>query len=303
MSQASQTRKVSPYLVLAGGVLAVSSASTLIRFAQTEVPSLAIAAWRMTLAALGLALPAWRFCRAEWRALDRRAWAWLVGAGFFLAVHFAAWITSLAMTTVAASVVLVTMNPLFVGIASWLILHERLERNTVLGILLGIGGAVAIALSDAQAGGAHRLAGDVLALLGALAASSYFMVGRHLRPRLSLIGYVFPVYAMAAVWLMLFAGFNQVPLSGYSPRAWLWLVLLALGPQIVGHSTLNWALKHLTATFVTLAVLGEPLLSALLAWGLFHEVPSPLTLVGGGLVLAGIVVGSQKATTEEPTDA
>ncbi len=298
MTRSSQVRSFSPYLVLAGGVLAVSSASTLIRFAQAEVPSLGIAAWRMTLAALGLVLPAWRFCRAEWRALDRRAWAWLVGAGFFLAVHFAAWITSLAMTTVAASVVLVTMNPLFVGLASWLIFRERLERTTVLGIALGIAGALAIALSDAQAGGAHRLTGDILALLGALAASSYFLVGRHLRPRLSLIGYVFPVYAMAAVWLMLFAWLNHVPLTGYSPRAWLWLVLLALGPQLVGHSSLNWALKHLTATFVTLAVLGEPLLSALLAWGLLHETPSSLTLLGGGLVLAGIVIGSPKATAE-----
>ncbi len=294
MSRSSHTLEVSPYLVLAGGVLAVSSASTLIRLAQAEVSSMAIAAWRMTLSALILAWPSWHFSRAEWRTLNRRAWAWLFAAGFFLAVHFAAWITSLAMTTVAASVVLVTMNPLFVGLASWLVFHERLKRNTALGIGLGIGGALLIALSDAQSGGTHRLTGDLLALLGALAASSYFLVGRHLRARLSLLGYVFPVYAMAAVWLMLFAGLSRVPLAGYSPRSWLWLILMALGPQVVGHSSLNWALKHLTATFVTLAVLGEPLLSALLAWLLLHEVPTPMILAGGGLVLAGIVLGSRR---------
>lgn len=295
MTGVSRSTKVSPYVVLAGGVLAVSSASTLIRFAQAEVHSLAVAAWRMTFAALLLALPAVSLCRAEWRALDRRAWAWLFGAGLFLAVHFAAWITSLAMTTVAASVVLVTMNPLFVGLASWLIWHERLKRDTVLGIALGIGGALLIALGDAQSSGAHRLIGDALALLGALAASSYFLVGRQLRARLSLLGYVFPVYGTAALGLMLFALFNRVPLSGYSPRAWLWLLLLALIPQVIGHTTLNWALKHLTATFVTLAVLGEPLLSALLAWGILHETPPLLTLLGGGCVLAGIVLGGRAA--------
>lgn len=289
------SRGVSPYLVLGGGVLAVSTASTLIRLAQAEVSSLGVAAWRMTLATLMLALPALALCRTEWRTLGRREWLWLGAAGFFLAVHFAAWITSLALTTVAASVVLVTMNPLFVGLASWLILRERLQRATVFGIGLGIGGALLIALGDAHAEGTHRLVGDALALLGALAASSYFLVGRHLRGRLSLLGYVFPVYGMAAVWLMLFAALNHVPLWHYSPRSWLWLVLMALGPQIVGHSSLNWALKHLTATFVTLAVLGEPLLSALLAWGILAETPPPLTLLGGACVLAGIVVGSRAA--------
>ncbi len=106
--------------------------------------------------------------------------------------------------------------------------------------------------------------------------------------------------------LLLFAALTRIPLSGYSPRTWLWLVLLALGPQILGHSSLNWALKHLTATFVTLAVLGEPLLSSLLAWWILHEVPSLFTLLGGACVLAGIVMGSRAigdGTGSQPDDA
>ncbi len=284
----------SPYLGLTVGVLAASTASTLIRLAQAEVGSLAVAAWRLTLATLILAPLAFATRRAELRTLRRREWALALIAGALLALHFATWITSLALTSVAASVVLVSTSPLFAGVASHLILKERLTRPVVVGLVIAIVGSAIIGVGDAGMG-AHRLTGDLLALVGALAVAGYFLIGRRLRARLSLLGYVFPVYGSAAVILMGLAAAAQVPLSGYSPISWLWLLLVALIPQIVGHSSLNWALRHLTATYVTIASLGEPIGSTILAWLLLDEPPTLAALVGGALILTGITIASRPA--------
>ena len=281
-----------PGVGLVIGVVAVSTASTMIRLVQSEADSLAVAAWRMALAALILAPFALTARRAELRSITRREWGLALGAGSLLAIHFAAWITSLALTSVAASVVLVTLYPLFVGLASHLFMQERLSGAMVAGLLIATAGSVVIALGDVGKG-THRLLGDLLALAGALAAAGYFLIGRRLRARLSLLGYVFPVYSMAAALLLITAALARVPLTGYSPGGWLLLLALALVPQIVGHSSLNWALRHLSATYVTLVVLGEPVGSTLLAWLVLHEVPGVTALIGGGLALIGIMVASR----------
>ncbi|MCS7282532.1 MAG: DMT family transporter [Anaerolineae bacterium] len=282
-----------PVLALVVGVLAASTASPIIRLAQEEVNSLAIAAWRLTLASLILAPITLTTRRDELRALRREDWLLMVGSGVLLAVHFATWISSLAYTSVAASVVLVSTSPLFVGLGSYLLLKERLSGWLVAGLIVATAGSVIIGL-DALGEGTHRMTGDLLALAGAISVAGYFLVGRRLRARLSLLAYVFPVYSVAAVTLMAVAALARIPLSGYPPIHWLWLLLLALGPQITGHSSLNWALRHLPATYVTLAVLGEPIGSSILAWIILREVPSVLTLVGGAVVLAGIAVASRE---------
>jgi drug/metabolite transporter (DMT)-like permease len=209
-----------------------------------------------------------------------------------LAVHFAAWITSLALTSVAASVVLVTTSPLFVGLIAHLFLKEPISRPLALGMLLALVGSVIIGVDDVEVG-THRLTGDLLALVGALAAAGYFLVGRRLRAGLSLLGYVFPVYGTAALVLMVVALIAGVPLMGYAPSTWGWLLLLALIPQIVGHSSLNWALRHLPVTYVSLSVLGEPIGSTLLAWWVLNERPALASVVGGSLILAGLVVAGR----------
>jgi drug/metabolite transporter (DMT)-like permease len=169
----------------------------------------------------------------------------------------------------------------------------------VAAILVAMVGSVLIGLGD-LGDGAHRLWGDVLALLGGLSGAGYFLIGRRLRARLSLLAYVFPVYGTAAVALMaamLLSGLPRVP---QQPQTWLWVLLMTLGPQILGHSSLNWALRYLSATYVTIATLGEPIGSALLAWWLLGERPSPWAVVGGALILAGIGVASY---TERPAKA
>jgi len=275
------------------GVSMVSSAAILIRLAQGEgLVSLQIAAWRLTLATLILApvvlITGWR----ELRSLTLRDLGAVLAAGAFLALHFASWIQSLAMTTVAASVVLVLTSPLFVALASTLLLGEALGRRVVLALVVSMVGSVLIGVGDLGKG-SHQFLGDLLAVVGAIAAAGYFIIGRRLRARLSLLTYVVPVYGTAAVLLMGILAFTDVSIVSHTPRGWLWLLLLAIGPQILGHSSLNWALRYFSATYVTLATLAEPVVSTLLAWWVLGEIPSLWALGGGGLILAGIVLASR----------
>ena len=290
--------KLPPALGLVLGVLAVSTASTFIRLAQDDVPSLAVAAWRLTFASLLLAPLAFAMCRREWRLLDGRAWALLALSGAVLAVHFHTWIVSLAMTSVAASVVLVSTNPLFVAIISHTVLGETLTRRMTAGLLVAVTGSAIIGFGDLDAG-THMLLGDLLALIGAVAVAIYLLIGRRLRARLSLLGYIFPVYGIAALVLMVLAVVSGVQLSGYPVQAWLWLALVALIPQIVGHSSFNWALRHLPATYVSLAVLAEPIGSTLLAWAFLKESPTLVTTLGGVLILIGIGLAVRNPNTGE----
>ncbi|MEA3308524.1 MAG: DMT family transporter [Chloroflexota bacterium] len=290
-----KTNRISAYLVLVIGVLAVSTASTLIRLAQAELTPLAVAAWRLTLASLILAPFALMRRRAEWGALSRRDWGLLLASGLLLAVHFAAWITSLALTSVVAAIVLVSVNPLFVGLLNYLLWREKLPRPILWGMLLALVGAVVIGLDDLGLG-THRLRGDFLALLGALTVAGYLLIGQRLRRRLSLLGYVFPVYATAALALMAFALLRATPLTGYAFHSWVWLLLLALIPQLIGHSSLNWALRDLPATYVSLSTLAEPLCSTLLAWLILSEAPPMVSFLGGVLVLLGLVLARKRVS-------
>lgn len=291
------------YALLLGGILAVSTASIFIRFAQAQAPSLVIAALRLSFASLALAPLALTRQRAELARLSRREVLLGLLSGIFLAAHFATWISSLEFTSVASSVVLVTTTPLWVALAAPLVLKESIQRGVWLGMALALAGGILVALSqDSAAGaGARPLWGNFLAVSGAWAAAGYLLIGRHLRERLSLIAYIFIVYGMAALTLlgvMLAAG--QTPF-GYSPAVYGWLVALALIPQLLGHSTFNWALGRLPASFVSITLLGEPVGSIILAFLILKESPSGLELAGGACILLGIFLASAQPPAQAKT--
>jgi drug/metabolite transporter (DMT)-like permease len=298
------TRHAGAYVVLTIGVAVVSTASILIRFAQAEgVPSLSIAATRLGLAVLVLLPLAWVRARGEIAALASRDLALALASGAFLAIHFWSWITSLEYTSVASSTVLVTTNPLWVGLASVVLLREKLAAPAIAGLGLSLLGmlmtfvaepAVAMPAPDAALG-------NGLALVGALCASGYLLVGRALRARVSLIAYVALAYASAAILLCFAALFTGAPLLGHTAPAWLFLVLLAVGPQLIGHTTFNWSLRHLSATFVALAILGEPVGSAILAWLILGEGFTPIQLAGFALLLAGIFLAARGEAPKMPS--
>lgn len=298
-SPSTTKHSIPPALVLTIGITATSMASTFIRLAQGTMSSLSVAAWRLTIASIILAPFALTTCRDAWRKLTRREWLLAIASGLILAVHFYTWITSLALTSVAASVVLVATTPLFVGVISHFALKERLTRAVTVGMAIALIGSIVIGLGDVGVG-THRVAGDLLALAGALAGAGYLLIGRHLRTRLSLLAYIFPVYGTAAVALMALALLSDVSLNGQPALTWLWLVLMAVFPQIVGHSSLNWALGHLPTAFVALALLAEPIGSTLLAWIVLHEPPAPSAIIGGLLILAGIEVATAKKLPVQP---
>ncbi|CAN5804906.1 DMT family transporter [soil metagenome] len=287
-------------LAMAAGVLAITWAAVLVRWA--DAPAISIAFWRMALATACLgaycALARVRFWRA-WRGID---WWSGAGAALLLALHFGFWISSLDYTSVAASGVLVSTQPVFVAILGRALLDEHPSRAAWAGIALAIAGTVVIAGAD-FALDRRALLGDLLALLGAVWISGYYVLAKVLRASKDLVPYVTVVYAMTAGWLLIGALASGSELAGWGPGTWAALGGLALGPTILGHSSLNYALRYMPAFKVNLAILGEPIGAAAWAWLLPSERPGAATCVGGALVLGGIFVTLERRAVREPLTA
>jgi drug/metabolite transporter (DMT)-like permease len=297
---------VAPYVLILIGIAAVSTASILIRFAQVYASSITIAAFRLGLAAL-LLLPYTLYgYSSELKSFSRSDLGFTLLAGFFLAIHFGVWITSLEFTTVANSVVLVTTTPLWVSLMAPIFLRERTPRIAFLGMFIALLGGVIIAFSNVctwfPAGvhcsqmvgffGTRSLFGDFLALLGAIAAAAYLMIGRHIRRKVSLTPYVFLVYSAAGFFLVLAMLIIEGIPPIYPTRVYGWLIALAVVPQLVGHSIFNWSLKYLPTGYVSINLLGEPIGTIILAYIFLSETPSGVKLIGAILILAGIGITS-----------
>ncbi len=271
------------YPRVALGIVAVSFGAIFARLAGEATP-FAIAAWRLTLAALFLA--PFAIFRTK-RTVDRRSLLWCVASGGALAIHFVLWISSLEQTTVASSVLFVSTHPIFVGLGSVLLLRERLSRPLLAAIALAVIGGGLIGFGDFRFGGS-ALRGDLLALGGGLMAAVYFLIGRRVRRTVALVEYVSITYGTAAALVLLLCAATGTPILGYAPTTYGYLALLAFVPQLIGHSTINWALKRLSASRVSVFVLGEPVCSAVLAIPFFGEIPGRLNLMGAAIILVGI---------------
>jgi len=280
-----------PYLTLFIGVLAVSFAAIFIRLA--EAPPLVIAAYRLTLAAAVL-IPVALFKSGEGlRRLSRRDWLLMLLASVFIALHFGLWITSLSYTSIASSLILVTSHPAFVAVISYFLWGERLNRLTVGGIVLAMGGVVVINYGGFTLG-SGAVFGDLLALVAGLAMGAYLIIGGQLRTRIGLLNYLTVIYSGAALILLLASVGSGYSLFGYSMSTYIMLVLLALVPQLIGHSSLNLAVRLVPVTLVSVAILGEPVGAVLLGWAILAEIPTASEVVGGLLVLGGSFLGMRR---------
>ena len=276
-------------------MIAVSTSAIIIRFAFQAANthslgfSLLLATSRLTLAALFL-LPT---CYSS-QPITARSWRYGILAGFCLAIHFAAWISSLAYTSIAASTALVTTNPVWVALISWLWLKEMPQRKTVLGIVVAITGGLLIAHSSAEPtdpGSQGPLIGNLLALAGAWAVSVYLLLGQAAqRQGLDLHRYMAIVYTTAALLLLPIPPLLGIAYLGYSPPVYGWILLLALIPQLVGHTILNWSLRWISPTRLSLAILFEPICASVLAYLLFGERPLIGVLMGGFVVVVGVTI-------------
>ena len=272
-------------ILLLLGIIAVSTASIFIKLC--DAPALIIATYRMVIASLIL-MP-WASYQKVWRGWEKKDVAWLIFSGILLSLHFASWIASLKYTSVASSVVLVTTHPIFVGIGSLVFLKERLGLNLIIGIGLSVIGSGLIGYGD-MALSKEALMGDGLAILGALAASGYFLVGRKMRKNQDLLAYIFPVYSTAGLVLIIVSLLFQQPFFGYSSTTYLLFFLLAIVPQLIGHTTFNWALKYLPASMVAITILGEPIGSTILAYFILGEGLTFWKILGGVSIFIGILI-------------
>jgi len=287
--------------ILTVGVLSLSTAAILIRLANAAADdrtlgfSLVLAASRLTLAALIL-LPTWP--KIQWRTLQPGALLYAAAAGTCLALHFALWITSLSYTSIAASTALVTTNPIWVAILSAVWYGEKPGRMRVAGIAIALLGGAAIGLGDMSAAreGSNPLLGDCLALMGSWAVSLYLLLGREAQRRgLGIGGYVAIAYTTAAIVLLPLPFAFQASYSNYPSNVYVYILVTAILPQLIGHTSLNWAVLWISPTLVTLAVLFEPVGASFLAYLLFHEMPTPAVLAGAGVLLCGVAIAALRS--------
>lgn len=273
---------------LGAGVVVLSFASIIIRV--TPAPSIVIAAGRLAVATLVLTPFYWARFPARRVELKGIPVLPVLLSGVLLAVHFTLWIESLKRTSVASSVVLVAMNPIFAAALSPFLLREKVSRRAALAVMLGIAGAVVVAGPQLSSGAGTS--GNLLALGGAACAAGYLMAGRRVRPRLSLLSYIYIVYGVAAVLLlaMMLAGGHSF--GGHKWQVYFLIGLLGLGPQLIGHTSFNWALRYVPAPTVAMAVLGEPVGTTILAWLLLRQAPTWYEAVGGAVICAGIYLAA-----------
>lgn len=282
--------RVHPYAAMTLGILAVSTGAIFARLA--DAPALVTAAYRVGLAVVVLAPLTWFTARQELCSLSRRDLALAVLSGFFLALHFAFWISSLDYTSVSNSVVLVNTNPLWVGIMTPFLTGDRLRPLMIVSILISVAGGVLIGAGD-LAVGTQVLWGDLLAILGGICAAAYLLLGRNLRSHLSLLAYVTVCYGSAALILWGLVLALGLPLAGFTTGTWASFAGLALVSQVMGHTSYNWALKWCSAGLIAISLLGEPVISSILAFFLFDEGFTALKLLGGGCILASIYIAAR----------
>ena len=283
------------YISLVIATLAVSWAAILIRLAGAD--PIATAFYRMALAAALLAPFALPGFIKSIRKLSSSDLLRLVASGIVLGLHFALWISSLSYTTISNSVVLVATQPFFVAIVESCIWKERISRPAMLGMFFALVGMIIISGADFQLGGNH-LYGDMLALGGAFCAGIYLLLGRKIRQNLCNRHYIFPVYAIAAITILIIAFAKQTPLTEFSGKVWLIFLVLALVPTIIGHSLYNFLLKFVRAQLVAITILGEPIGATIFAALIFAEYPNQPTYIGGIMILVGIFLALWRAKSD-----
>lgn len=279
--------KLQIIIVMSFGLLAISSSSVLTKLCTA--PAFTIALYRVGIASLFYFGVARVTGGPLHQVFDRSRLRLAILSGMSLALHFATWISSLSYTSVASSVVLVVTSPVWVAIGSYIFLKEPPQKLMLLGIVITLTGTVIISGTDLSLS-PERLLGNVLAIAGAIFAAVYFLIGRKLRADIDTFQYVTVVYASAALFTILIILFTNTPVWGFSNTTYIYLIAIAAFPQIVGHTSFNWALKYFSATSVAIVTLGEPIGASILAWIFLGERITMLQFIGGCVVLLGVTL-------------
>lgn len=278
---------VHPYIPIVIGMISISFSAIFVKLAQAE--SGAIAFYRMLFTVLIL-LPAFIKNRLhELKLLYQRDWLFSTVAGIFLALHFIFWFESLRYTSVASSTVLVTMQPLFAFIGTYLFFKDSITMKTLLSGVIAILGSVLISWGDFRLSG-NALFGDILALIACVLVTAYFLFGQEVRKRVSLITYTMVVYSISTICLFFYVFIKGESFGPYPLMTWVWFLLLAIIPNLLGHSLFNWSIKWVSTNVISIAVLFEPIGASILALFIFGEKLTASQIIGGLIVILGLML-------------
>lgn len=275
----------SKYIVLAGTFF-TSLSSIIIRF--SEAPALVISAYRMLFTSLMLLIPVVINNRSEFKKITKKEYMLCTVSGIFLAFHFASWISSIKMTTVANSTILVSCSPIFVALANYFISKEKLGRKMAVGISMSLAGTIIIAMGSSKEAASNMMLGNILAFLGAIFVAGYLVIGGIARKNLSAGIYVFIVYSVSTAVLFIMCIISETPIYPYSSKEFLLFIALAFFCSILGHTVYNYMVKYVSSTMISVSTLSEPIFASVLALLIFREIPSIYTLIGGMIIIAGI---------------
>ncbi|MBM2810207.1 MAG: protein of unknown function transrane [Chloroflexi bacterium] len=278
-------------------VVAISTSGILIRL--TASPPLVTAANRLLLAALILLAIALIWQRQDLRSIDRRRLLLIGASGLLLGLHLALWTTSLFWTSVASAVLLADTHPVLVALAARAFLRERTGLGVWAGIGLTLAGSAIIGAGDLGEG-ARALAGDAMALGASATFAGYLVIGRSVRPGLGLAAYTGLVYGAASIALMAAASASGASLTEFDGKEFALWTALVLVPTLGGHTVFNWTLRYVPVAVVGVAVLGEPVVTTVLAALLLGEPPKQTAILGGAVIMAGIYVALR---AQSPTPA
>lgn len=279
--------KINPYFALWFGVISLSTSAILVKVSSAS--SGVIAFYRLLFSVI-LMLPIFiKKYFPEVRAISNKDWIFSIISGTFLAFHFILWFESLNYTSVASSTVLVTLQPIFAFVGSYFIFHERFSAKAILSCFITILGSILISWGDFYVSGT-ALYGDILALIACALITIYFMFGQTVRKRVSLITYTFVVYSMSSIVLLIYIVLMDEPLFPYDSFNWIVFLLLAIFPTLLGHTVMNWSLKWIKASTISMAILFEPVGSTIMAYFLFQENIIWTQATGGLVVIGGIIL-------------
>lgn len=280
-----KTSYAKAYLALAIGIITVSISAIFVRLA--DAPSSVTAFYRMFFSVLLMAPLFMMKYRHELKKIRKRDWTYSIIAGFFLALHFVLWFESLRFTSVASSTVLVTLQPLFAFIGTYIFFKEKLSFRAIISGILAVVGSFVISWGDFRISG-FALWGDILALIACLLVTVYLLFGQDVRSRLSLITYTFIVYGVSSVTLFLYVLVSGDSFVSYDNTQWMYFILLAIFPTLLGHTMFNYALKWVSTSVISITILFEPIGASILAYYLLAEKIFSYQIIGGVIVIIGI---------------
>lgn len=277
---------IHPYIPILVGVISVAMSAIFVKMTTADA---GVTAFYRMLFSILLMSPVFLYSYLpEIKKLSKRDWAFSAVAGIFLAFHFILWFESLNFTSVASSTVLVTLQPLFAFAGTYFFFKERLSLKTLISGIVAITGSIIIAYGDFQVSGS-ALFGDVLALIACALITAYLLFGQDVRKRLSLVTYTFIVYGFSTITLFFYIIVKGESFGPYPMGEWMWFLLLALIPNLLGHTLFNWAVKWVSTNVISIAILFEPVGAAVLAYFILGELISASQIIGGSIVIAGLL--------------